>query len=303
MESYGPAIRAAALMFAFLIISGSNSAAQTLGPPTLVIPLPQQPTGQAPPRKKSLERNFFKNILHDQAVIWTSPLRLRSSDAVWLAPLVGGTATLIATDHDTGGEFLEFSANPTRTSISNAISEIGSGYATAGICGAFYVFGRIDHNDQSRETGLLAAEALIDSAIVGQVLKEITQRPRPHSAKDAGEFFTGGSSFPSGHSLAAWSVATVIAMEYHKHLWVQILAYTLAATVSASRVTGSNHFISDALIGSAIGFATGRYVYHTRHDPTLDDPTNRTPWIVKLIPRVTPKLGATTQGISATWSF
>jgi len=199
---------------------------------------------------------------------------------------------------------LEFSANPTRARISNDVSYIGSGYATAGFCGAFYLFGRLDHDEHAQETGLLAAEALIDSAIVGEVVKEISQRPRPHSANEPGQFFEGGNSFPSGHSLAAFSVATVVAMEYHKHLWVQVLAYTLASMVAGSRFTGSNHFLSDILVGSAIGFGTGRYVYHAHHDAALDGPeAPKIRWTAKLLPLLAPTMGPNGQGISATWTF
>jgi hypothetical protein len=51
---------------------------------------------------------------------------------------------------------------------------------------------------------------------------------------------------------------------------VQVGAYGLATAVSLSRYTGRNHFLSDVLVGSAIGYGVGRYVYHKRHDPTLD---------------------------------
>jgi|HubBroStandDraft_6_1064221.scaffolds.fasta_scaffold21277_3 membrane-associated phospholipid phosphatase len=297
-----PRITASAAVFVLTLFATTTISAQIPSP----IPTAQQPTANVRilRPKWSLEKKFFKNLLRDQEVIWTSPLHLHLGDAVWLAPLAGGTAILIATDKATTEEGLEFSANPTHARISADISDMGSGYATAGVCGAFYLFGLIDDNDKAHETGLVAAEALIDSAIVGEALKEITQRPRPHTSTEPGEFFSGGDSFPSGHSLAAWSVATVVAMEYHKHLWVKLLAYTLAAAVSTSRFTGSNHFLSDILIGSAIGFGTGRYVYHQRHDPALDggDGTKGR-WAAKLIPRIAPQLGGTSLGISALWSF
>jgi membrane-associated phospholipid phosphatase len=112
---------------------------------------------------------------------------------------------------------------------------------------------------------LLGAEALINSGIVAAVLKSSTQRRRPRAGEERGEFFEGGLSFPSGHTIAVWSLATVVANEYRdKHL-VQIGAYGLAAAVSVSRFTGRNHFLSDVLVGSAIGYGIGRYVYRTHH--------------------------------------
>src|SRR6185295_14101617 len=105
----------------------------------------------------------------------------------------------------------------------------------------------------------------IDSLIVTTALKEATQRARPLDGRNRSRFFIGGSSFPSGHSMQAWAVATVFANEYHDHLAVQIAAYGIAATVSVSRFTVLRHYLSDALVGSAIGYGIGRYVYHAHH--------------------------------------
>ena len=108
------------------------------------------------------------------------------------------------------------------------------------------------------------------SGHIGGALKAITQRPRPNNDNGSAEFFDGGDSFPSGHSITAWALAAVIANEYHHHRLVQIGAYGLAALVSMSRFTGRNHFLSDVLIGSAMGYGIGRYVYRAHHDQNLD---------------------------------
>jgi len=58
----------------------------------------------------------------------------------------------------------------------------------------------------------------------------------------------------------------VIASEYQGAL-TQITAYGLAAGVSAARVLARQHFPSDVLVGSAVGWMIGRYVVHKhRHD-------------------------------------
>ena len=255
--------------FALTILALAGASAQTSKTSQQQTPPPTTPGPQST-SKPSLERQFFSNILRDQRAIWTSPLHLHRQDAWWLVPLAGGTGALLATDRVTTEEGLEFSSSGTHLRVSNGVSKIGSGYAAAGVSGAFYLVGRIADNPRARETGLLAGEALIDGAVVSSVIKEISQRPRPHNDSGHGDFFEGGNSFPSGHSMAVWTVATVIALEYRRHRWVQVTAYGLAALVSVSRFTGSNHFLSDVLVGSAIGFGTARYVYRSRHDPVLN---------------------------------
>src|SRR5947208_8162759 len=189
-----------------LILGISLSAtAQTPSPTPVASPTP------------TLEHEFIKNVLRDQKAIWTAPFHLHQRDGRWLAPLSLGTAALIATDRRTGDEIAE---STSQLNASRIVSYAGSAYGVGGISATFYLFGRARHDERARETGLLGAEALIDSAIVVTALKEITQRGRPLSGRDRSEFFDGGSSFPSGHSIEAWSLAAVIANEYHDHRWV-----------------------------------------------------------------------------------
>ena len=218
-------------------------------------------------------------------------------------PLGLSTAALIATDRRTADVLDD---NRTRLNVSHAVSYIGSGYGAGSIAGAFYLIGRATHNARARETGLLGGEALIDSGIVAFVIKHATQRPRPRAGKERGDFFHGGLSFPSGHTIAAWSLATVVANEYRDKRLVQISAYGLAAAVSVSRYTGRNHFLSDVLVGSAIGYGIGRYVYRTHHDPAPES-TGQEPSRApsKLLPLIIPRYerSARHYGVALVWSF
>jgi hypothetical protein len=49
----------------------------------------------------------------------------------------------------------------------------------------------------------------------------------------------------------------------------QILGYGLAGGVSLARVAGKDHFPSDVLVGSTIGWLIGRQVYSAHHNPVL----------------------------------
>jgi hypothetical protein len=251
---------------AILAISFSSTTrvgAQALSPTPTPTPSPT-PLVSEP---ASLERNFFKNILLDQKAIWTAPLHLDRSDAKWVAPIGLGTMALATTDRITGDEMRE---SHSQLDASRIISYGGSAYAAGAAVASFYLIGRATHNSRSRETGVLIAEASIDSLIVGATLKEVTQRGRPLTGQDRSEFFDGGSSFPSGHSAQAWTIAAIVADEYHDHRAVQFAAYGLASAVSLSRFTGLNHYLSDALVGSLIGYGIGHYVYHAHHHENPD---------------------------------
>jgi membrane-associated phospholipid phosphatase len=276
-------------------------------------PQKDKPAPRATPSPTpSRERRFFADIVRDQRAIWTSPFHLGRGDAKWLAPLGISTAALIASDQETG----ELSDNHRRISVSKDISEAGSIYSTGGVAAAFYLVGRATGNARARETGLLGGEALIDSGLVTTALKSITQRPRPTRDGAHAEFFDGGHSFPSGHAASAWALATVIANEYHDRRAIQVGAYGLAAAVSVSRYTGRNHFLSDILVGGAIGYGIGRYVYKTHHDPALDASgadaveeeeaeVRRETAHSKLVPFVAPSFSRARRdyGLALSWSF
>lgn len=239
-----------------ILFSGAATRAQSAAPAASPSPTPR---ASASP---SLEKEFFKNILRDQKAIWTFPAHFNSGDAKWVVPVGLATAGFIATDRETGDAMAKHTG---QLNASRIISYAGTAYAVGGEAAGFYLIGRATHNKRARETGILSAEAIIDSGIVVTALKEITQRARPLTGNDRSKFFVGGSSFPSGHSIEAWTVATVVASEYHDHLAVQIAAYGVASAVSISRYTGLHHYLSDVLVGGAMGYGIGRYVYRAHH--------------------------------------
>ena len=254
-----------------------------------------------PNQPRTLEQDFFRNILKDQKAIWTSPLHLKKEDAKWIIPSAIGFGALLATDRTTGDEIAE-SSNQVTTS--NAISYIGSLYSLAAFSGTFYLIGRERKDDHARETGLLSGEALLDSVIVGGALKGISQRGRPASGHERSEFFEGGSSFPSGHSIQVWSVATVVAHEYSRSRAVQIAAYSLASAVSVARYTAQKHYLSDVLVGSALGFGIGRYVYKAHHREPAESSEEAEPFNHKSTIAIVPMYNrhAGQYGIALTWS-
>jgi hypothetical protein len=164
-------------------------------PASQVSPMPQaSPT-------PSLERRFFKNLLRDQRVIWTSPLRVRQEDAKWVAPLGATTLALIATDRRTAGKLDD--DDDFRLDVSRGASSMGSIYTTGGIAATFYLVGRAKGNARARETSLLSMETLINGVAVYGVLKRVTQRPRPRQENGHARFFDEGNAFPSGHAVNA----------------------------------------------------------------------------------------------------
>ena len=62
-------------------------------------------------------------------------------------------------------------------------------------------------------------------------------------------------SFPSGHAAAAWAAASVI--ERHLGYRMGLPTIVIASYVATSRLHENVHFLSDVLMGSAVGVASG----------------------------------------------
>src|SRR5712664_2613615 len=201
----------------------------------------------------------------DQREIWTSPVKILFSDTPWLVPLSGITAGLFVTDNDYSKHL---SQNPTTISHYKTLSNAGIG-ALIGGAGGMWLLGHVRHNEHWSETGFLAGEAAVNSLVAVEAFKYSLRRERPYQGDGSGPFFqSSGTSFPSEHAAAAWSVAGVVAHEYPGPL-MKITAYGLAALVDYSRIRGRQHFPSDVFVGSIVGNLVAQNVYSRHHDPGL----------------------------------
>ena len=230
--------------------------------------------GQSPPpAQPAADRDvswarLLPNIASDQKNIWLFPARLaRGRHLLPAAVVVGATAALIATDAHTGKSFRGSKAFGGFNSVftSNATS---MGTLAAPL--ALYAGSLIGGDSYARKTALLAGEAVADVEILTSVMKDIDRRRRPATYPpnalmtdswfdSPGSWLRGRGSFPSGHAIAAFSVATVFARRYPRRKWLPYVAYGLAAAVSFSRVTLSSHFPSDVFLGGALGYSIGRF--------------------------------------------
>ena len=207
------------------------------------------------------------NILEDQKQIyWEFPRQLaHGKHWVPVAGVLAATATLIATDQfDTR----YFRRSSTFHGFNNAFSGTNASLGILMAPLAMYGAGLVTHNSYAQKTALLSGEAVADSEILDEILKLATRHARPESISPNGNFadtwfdsrtITDGG-FPSGHTIAAFSVATIVSDRYgHRHRWVPYVAYGLAATVGFSRVSWSAHSPADVVVGAVLGYAISHF--------------------------------------------
>jgi hypothetical protein len=213
-------------------------------------------------------RKMPARFLHDEKDMWLFPVKLAEGKH-WLptAIIVGGTAVFLKEDPP-----LERKVR--QTDIFNEYNKVLTSSVSGGLIAVvpagFYAVSLLRHDSYGQGTSLLAGEAVANDAVLMIVLKAITQRARPSEFPPSGayndtffathnSFFGNGTSFPSGHAMMSFSVATVFAQRYKQHKWVPYVAYALATAISFSRVTTGAHFPSDVFFGAATGFAIARF--------------------------------------------
>ncbi|HEX4770201.1 MAG TPA: phosphatase PAP2 family protein [Bryobacteraceae bacterium] len=220
-------------------------------------------------------RAMPSNIWHDQKnVYWDCPRHMfRTGQWIPAAAFLGLTAALIGTDQYVSPHF---SGTTNFHGFDNVLSGTNTTIIIAAVPTATYLTGLITKNAYAQRTALWTGEAIADSEIAVEVLKLATRRLRPDAGAPYGNFANtwldsptvSDGGFPSGHTVAAFSVATVMSRRYGRnHRWVPFVAYGAATAIGFSRVTLSAHNVSDVFVGATIGYAISRFIVLGRYSP------------------------------------
>ncbi len=198
------------------------------------------------------------NIWADQKAIWTSPVHMNSRQ--WLtigAPIIAVTSALIVTDKDSSTLLRN---TPGQIRWSGRVSEVGAFYSLGGFSAGAILAGKFTKQPRILRMGQRSAEALASAAIVSAVIKGAAARERPDENDGDGRFWKGGDSFPSGHSMGTWAIATSIARSRDCPKWLAVVSYGVAGAVGLSRWGAKKHFPSDVVVGSVFGWFIGNRV-------------------------------------------
>lgn len=213
-----------------------------------------------------LNKSYLKSYWQDTKSFVVSPAKWRAKQWIELG-VVAGAGVLAYTQEERIQAYFVGHQSLAATNFSKYAFEPFGRFAPV-LIGGLYLGGRLAKDSRLAGTSLTAAKAFVVSTIFTQIGKQLTHRHRPYQDDVADHANWDGpfgnfdfNSFPSGHATAAFSMATVYAMEYSNTVWVPVLAYTLVTGTSLSRVYDNKHWASDVIIGSALGFVTGRFMW------------------------------------------
>jgi membrane-associated phospholipid phosphatase len=225
-----------------------------------------------------LGQEYFKGYIYDTGSIVASALAWRPADWLKLSLMVGATLRLADEDEDTKTWFQRRRSRRTDT-VASVGRTFGDGRYALPALGALYCYSRFSGNRRLQRTALLGLESAVVSGAITGTIKYISHKRRP-SSQEVEEIPWGGPSassahlsFPSGHSACAFAIGTVVALEYEDKPLVPLLAYGAAAMCAFSRLNDNAHWLSDVIVGSAIGHLTARAIMRRHcggHDSRLD---------------------------------
>ncbi len=195
-------------------------------------------------------------------------------------------------------DFSQRNQSPTGDTLASAGQILGSPIYTLPSLGAFYLYGHLHDDSKARTTSLLAVESLAISAVFTEVIKATTQRDRPNSGAspyrwEGPNFNLKNVSFCSGHTVTAFSIATVFAEQYKDSHYVPAFAYGLATLAGLSRIYDNKHWTSDVFFGAALGYFIGKSVVSFHRNTTPN----------KMNIQISPDIRSGFNGITVQYTF
>lgn len=193
----------------------------------------------------------------------SAPAHFSNNDWLLAGGVISGTMCVIFADNYL---YREFSIK-TEDELPHSFWTLPTYYGELKYAGIFsagmYSIGLVAGEKNIRVSGRLLLESLLYCSSTLLVFRYVTGRSgaKPNGAWDFKGFQWNAErqSFPSGHTMIAFALSTVLA-ERIDHPLARIGLYSIASLTAYSRVRFEQHWTSDVLVGGVLGIATGLYV-------------------------------------------
>jgi membrane-associated phospholipid phosphatase len=184
-------------------------------------------------------RRIVQNLVHDFKA-------LPNLDSLLI--LGAGAAGAMAV-HPVDDDVANWMAGQDYSSYAPLGDSLGVGWVHGVAAIGTYSIGRLAHDAKATHVGSDLIRAQFMNLILTRSLKLAVDRERPGG---------GSHSFPSGHSSAAFTTASILHGNFG---WkVGVPAYSISGFIAWARFRDGSHWVSDVVFGSALGLAVGRAV-------------------------------------------
>jgi len=210
-----------------------------------------------------LNGKYLLSYWHDTKAIVKQPFKWKAKQWGTLAGVTGIWLVTYAYDKEIY-DYIQKNRSGAGNSASTYLLEPwGSGIYSVPLLAGIYIFS--NKNTRHRRVALTGLKAYILSGGAAALTKNIFHRHRPYEDDPPYPYHWDGplpfrldhASFPSGHTTAAFAVASVLAFGYNDKPWIGITSYTVASLVGLSRINDDKHWASDVVAGAALGSFIG----------------------------------------------
>ena len=213
---------------------------------------------------ETLTLSLIKDTPKDAKNFYGSLGKLEKKEYMTGLGILASTYLLTNFDDDIKS-FKDKHENKTLDNLSPIFRKFGEFYPPL----ILFTVGQFTNNEKAIKTGFYSAEAALLGVGVTYIGKNLFARARPSTAEGSNSwnnerFNSDYSSFPSGHSTIAFATATVIAEMYKNEKGVPELMYTLASLAALSRIYDDKHWFSDIVLGSSIGYFSGKLLLNLK---------------------------------------
>ena len=203
---------------------------------------------------------------------FTAPLHWDRGDWAWF----GGALVAIGAAHHYDTQVRTHFIKTLGASKANS-KDVQDAIPTAAVFVATWGYATLigDTNGRGEAWAMLEAAGL--GGVTAIALKYAVGREGPDQTSNPNQWRkSGGNSFPSFHSTAAFAVGTVLAESGNDdYRWVRrFLGYGLGAATSYERLKHNAHWLSDTVAGAALGIASAHFAMN-RRDRTDDETSLR----------------------------
>lgn len=195
----------------------------------------------------------------------SAPLRWNSSKWLYFGGAVAAIGVAHHYDSQVRSHFTHNSASALSTSSSHTLQDAVP--AAVLFVGTWGYANLIDDSGGLRETRTML-EATVLSVGTTYILNYASGRKGPDQTADANRWWSGGSSFPSEHTTAAFAIGTVLAESGNDdYRWVRrVLGYGAAGFTAYERLKHNAHWLSDTVAGGALGAASAQFAMNRRRN-------------------------------------
>ena len=233
---------------------------------------------------------YFKSYWHSGLTVLAQPLHYDWKDWTVFGGVAAATTLAFVYDDEIYSLVDKSLSNNQSENISKYTDVFGKEYFILPTVALTYAVGVIGDDCRLKNMSLAALQSFVYAEVASAGLKVLTCRLRPSEVNSqqstVPEIVEGtfrhfdklsdrnsnsqtwlgpfksfkSTSFPSGHAMRSFALATTIAGFYPDKKWIGVVSYSLATMTSLGRVISKEHWASDVIVGAALGYFIGRGV-------------------------------------------